>query len=111
MIPRPYRILAFGRSTVTKGRGKRARQVVQGYGYVGWNPDECARLMFDPGRLQGDGTFCWPGIHAARAAAMAELAKPEIHQVSVRTNQDRCVYLFNKHSDGRISGYVPDREY
>lgn len=107
--PRPYRIVVFATRTRVRGKGKRQRTETIGYGYVSWNSDDVARRMYDPGRLYGSGTFCYPGMFAAYAAAMHELSKPEVHQISVRTNQDRPVYRYFKRPDGRITGYA-DRE-
>lgn len=82
---RPYRISVFG------SRGA----------YAGWTPVQHYREA----RLPSSGSFLYPGIHAVRRAAMEYLALPETQQVSIRTNQDRQVYRFFKHVDGRISGY------
>lgn len=107
--PRPYRLVVFATGTRVHGKGKRQRTETIGYGYISWNADEVARNMYDPGRLPGSGTFCYPGMYAAREAALRELSKLEVHQVSVRTNQDRPVYRYFKRPDGRITGYGEDR--
>lgn len=107
--PKPYRLVAFGNMTRTTGKGKHTRTKVISFGVVAWNSDEIARTMYDPGRLHGAGTFCWPGLHAVRREAMRLLAG-EYTQVQVRTNQDRVLYIWNKHSDGRISGYNPQED-
>jgi hypothetical protein len=109
--PRPYRIIVAATGQRTVGRGKWQRTQTIGYAVVAWNGDDEARKLFDPGRLPGAGTFCWPGLTAARRAALAQFADPTVHQVQVRTNQDRPVYLWNRHSDGRISGYRPEWEW
>lgn len=101
---RPYRIAVFATSTTVVGKGKRQRTKVQGYGYCGWTPVQ----HYVEARLPGAGSFSFPGIHAARVAAREYLALPETHQVQIRNNQDRKVWLFNKHADGRITGYMPD---
>jgi hypothetical protein len=71
------------------------------WGIQGWNPDN----RHEPGRLPDSGCFTWVGIVAVRKAAMEYLASPSVTQVSVRTNQDKQVYRYFKHADGRITGY------
>lgn len=102
---RPYRIVVFARGPLpgSQRHPSRARRVAE-YAYMGWNPMQ----HFSEGRLPGDGSFLYPGIFAVRREAMKYLALPETQQVQIRTNQDRTVYLFNKHIDGRISGYRPE---
>jgi hypothetical protein len=100
----PYRAIAFGSKQVTKGKGKRARVETQGYAFVLWNPEN----SHEPARLRESGSFLWPGIHAVRQAAVAAFDNPEIHQVSIRTNQDRHVYTFyrgrfNRHHYNQLS--------
>lgn len=103
--PRPYRVIVFATGTRIRGKGKRQRIDTIGYGYVSWNSDDVARGMYDPGRLAGSGTFCYPGLFAARRAAMRELRQTGVQQVSVRTNQDQPMYRYYKQTDGRITGY------
>src|SRR5579859_5670136 len=89
----PYRLIVFAEGSFTKGKGKRARTTVrQGYAYMGWNPiDYC-----EPGRLEGSGSFLFPGLHVARSTAIQYLEMSEVQQVSIRTNQDQEVYRFYK---------------
>lgn len=108
MTPKPYRLVIFAARYVTKRERIRPAPHVtielQHFGYDGWNPIQ----HYNEARLPGAGSFLYPGLHAVRKAAMDALALPGVHQVSIRTNQDRRVYLFNKHADGRITGYRPD---
>ena len=76
------------------------------YGFVAWTPEQ----HYNEARLPCAGSFLFPGVHAARAEAMRYLERPNVQQVSVRTNQDRTVYLFKRHADGRITGYTPDQD-
>ena len=91
-----YRAIAFGVSTV--GRVKKPR----GYAVVLWNPDN----TFEPSRLKDSGTFQWNGLHAVRRAAIEAFQDSAIHQVSIRTNRDRALYIFNRRHDGTIKGYA-----
>lgn len=90
----PYRVCVFARGAI--GRFKK----IVSYGYDLWNPVQ----YFQEARLPSAGSFLWPGLHAVRRAAMAAFEQPDVHQVQVRTNQDRIVYIWNKHN-GIISGY------
>ena len=99
--PTPYRLVIFATGTRTVGRGKRQRQQTIGYGYMGWTPVQA----YQEARLPGAGSFLYPGLHAVHRAAQAYLARPETHQVSIRTDQDRSVYRYYKHADGTITGY------
>jgi hypothetical protein len=96
---RPCRIVVFasGPLATTKRRKPRAT----GYAYIGWREHQA----YSEARLPGAGSFLFPGLHAVRRAALAYLALPETHQVSIRTNQDRSIYRYFKASDGHISGY------
>lgn len=99
----PYQVIVFQQGTRTTGRGKARRTVPTGSAFVAWNPsNECEA----PAR-EGYGSFLWPGLRAARAVAMDYLTRLGCvyHQVSIRTNQDREVYRYFKHADGRITGY------
>lgn len=101
----PYRVIVFGtRLMPTKRLRKVTRMEPRGFAYVLWTEDQTA----EPHRLEGSGTFLFAGLHVVRAAALAELAKNGINQVSICTNQDRSVYRFVKQHDGRITGYMPD---
>lgn len=106
----PYRLvvsaLGYRRSRVYKGRGPanlgaytKIEPTVMGW--MAWTPDQTC----EPWRLPGSGSFLFNGLHVAYAEAMRLLALSPVQQVSVRTNQDRQVYRYVKHADGRISGY------
>ena len=97
-LPRPYRLVVFATGQI--GRKKKPRD----YGYILWNPD----YTLVAGRLVGSGCFAWPGLIAAIRRARMELSRPEVRQVSVRTDQDRYVGRFVKHTDGTVVGYVGD---
>lgn len=87
----PLRAVVFTSFQRTIGRGKKARTVTTGAAYELWNPS----TVCEPWRLEGSGSFLWPGLHAVRRAAMAEFAAdPNVTQISIRTNQDREVYRF-----------------
>jgi hypothetical protein len=75
---------------------------LQDYAYEAWNPVQ----HYNEARLPSTGSFLYPGIVAVRKAAMEFLALPETRQVSIRTNQDRHVYRYCKHPDGKITGYM-----
>lgn len=98
----PYRVFASGTSYRVVGRGNRRHQEPRGYAYVVWNPDSTV----EPSRLPGSGTFLWPGLHAARRAALAQFDDQAVHQVSVRTNQDRTVYIWNRNRHGVVTGHL-----
>ena len=100
---KPYRVIVFMQGTRTTGRGAKRKTVITGSAFVAWNPDHTVEIA----RLPGSGSFIWPGIHAARRIAMHYLGMlgDTYHQVSIRTNQDREVYRFFKHANGRITGY------
>ena len=97
----PYRINVFATCERTIGKGKRQRKQTVGCGYMGWTPEQYYREA----RLPGAGSFLFPGLIAVRAAAMAYLALPNVHQLAIKNNQDRTVYRYFKHADGRITGY------
>lgn len=116
--PTPYRLIVFGRRLrhvrTLKGRGphrKGAQSVLEpvDFSFHAWNDSDEARQLYDLGRLPGAGTFCWPGLHAVRAEAMRQVSQSGIHQISVRTNQDRRVYRYFKQPDGRIAGYMENQ--
>lgn len=102
-VGKAYRIVVCATGAKVVGKGKRRRVERTSYAYIAWQED----TTHDPAR-EGYGTFCFAGLHRVRHRAMRELGLPEVHQVQVRTNQDRTVYLWNKHADGRITGYRPD---
>ena len=87
----PYRAIVFTTIDTRAGTRKKTRTVTSGAAYVLWN-SECT---CEPWRLEGSGSFLWNGLHAVRRAAMAVFADdPNVHQISIRTNQDREVYRF-----------------
>lgn len=101
----PYRIAVFASAQVPISRRSKKLKTVS-YGYLGWT----ARQEFDAGaRLPGAGSFLFSGLRCVRAVR-DYLALPETHQVQIRTNQDRTLYIYNKHSDGRITGYAPEQD-
>ena len=93
-LPRPYRLIVSATGQI--GRHKKPRD----YGYILCNPDHTLAA----GRLVGSGCFVWPGLIAAIRRARMELERPEVRQVSVRTEQDRAVGRLIKWADGRITG-------
>lgn len=100
MAFKPYRIVIFSRGALKGLKGQR------GYAYHGWTSTQ----HYIEARLPNAGSFLFPGLYAVRRAAMEYLALPETHQVQIRTNQDRKLYLWNKHADGTISGYRPEND-
>lgn len=100
---KPYRIVVFA-SGLRRGRARRqfTELIPYDYAYVLWNPDQPYGLQ---ARLSGAGCFEWPGMWAAKRAVDRVLADTYVRQVSVRTNQDKQVYRYFRHSDGRITGY------
>lgn len=100
----PYRLVIFATGQRTIGRGKRQRTETIGCAFMGWTADQTA----EPHRLTGSGTFLYHGGIKACVAARQYLAQPNVHQVSVRTNQDRVVFRYVKASDGRIEMYGGD---
>lgn len=105
LLPTPYRIMV---SAVGLKRGKRYRKYTAlteyHYGYMGWNPVQ----VYQEARLPNAGSFLYPGITAVRQAAMDYLALSTTYQVSIRTNQDRSVYVYHKRPDGAITGYATE---
>jgi hypothetical protein len=105
---RPYCLNVFGngfrpgrRVKAGKNHGAYTEIIPCGWGIQGWNPDN----RHEPGRLPNSGCFTWLGIVAVRKAAMECLARPNVTQVSVRTNQSKQLYRWFKQPDGRITGY------
>ena len=100
----PYRVNVSAQGWRITKRLKRVTRIEPiGYGYQLWTEKQ----SYCEARLLSAGSFLFPGLHAVRAAALSELSKPHVHQVQVRTNQDKKVYLWNKHADGRVTGYRP----
>src|SRR3954468_16319859 len=90
---RPYRMVVFAQGFRVVRRYKRFTKIEPSvYAYMGWTPTQ----HYQEERLPSAGSFLFPGLHAVRKAAMAELAKPEVQSVSIRTNQDRNVHRFVK---------------
>jgi hypothetical protein len=101
MTFRPYRIVVSSTRYRPIKRYKRHTAVERiGVGWVAWNPVQYYREA----RLPSAGSFLWPGVVEARKAAMNALAIPNVHQVAVKTNQDKTVYRYFKH-DRNITGY------
>lgn len=96
----PFRIVVFGEAQtvkVSRVKGKRREYTStierKGYGFILWNADETTAAR--AGR-SGFGSFAWYGLSIARRAALDELRKPGIQQVSIRTNQDNPVAILYK---------------
>lgn len=102
-LRKPYRVNVFATKLVA-GRRYKSYTVLElcHYGYSLWNPEQ----NYQEARLPSAGSFLFPGIHRVRDAAIAALALPGTHQVSIRTNQDQRVYVFNKDVNGHVSGYL-----
>jgi hypothetical protein len=99
---KPYRVQVFATGLARgKNRKRYSELVTRDYGYGLWNPEQ----HYQEARLPGAGSFLFPGMFAARAAAMDVLSKAGTRQVCIRTNQDRPVYRFYKHADGTVTGY------
>jgi len=99
-----YTLQVFGEKFMAVKRTKRVTFIEKrGWGIMGWNPENA----HEPGRLPSSGCFTWVGCRAARAAALEYLSRPDVTQVKVCSNQLRALYLWNKHSDGTVSGYAP----
>lgn len=116
--PTPYRLIVFAhgwqhtkprRTRKTSAWGVQCALVRQGYAFMGWHAEQDP--IVDASRLPGAGSFCYPGLHAVQRAAAEYLARPDVDQVSVRTNQDRQVWHYFKQADGRVRGYRADQEY
>ena len=98
----PLRVNAFGVGHV----GRRKKPVA--YGYQVWSPVQLQ--SFGEGRLPGAGTFFFAGFLQARQAARKAFDNPAIHQTQIRTNQDRTVFVWNRQTDGRVTGYNAERD-
>jgi len=99
----PYRVSVFATGTHTIGKGKRQITKTIGYGFQGWTPVQ----FFDAGpRLPSSGSFLYPGALHAIKAAREYLKTPDVHQVQIRTNQDRTVLIYHKQVDGRVTFYA-----
>lgn len=95
----PYRIMVATTMQVPVNRRSKKTKTV-GCGYFGWT----SRREFDEARLPDAGSSLFSGLRAIRAVR-DYLALPGTHQVQLRTNQDRLLYVWNKHTDGRITCY------
>lgn len=103
--PTPYRLAVFAHGFRRGRQYRRYTEIIPSdFGYIAWAPEQHYREA----RLPSAGSFLFPGLLAVRARAMQELASPSVYQVQVRTNQDRSAWLWNKRSDGHVSGYRPD---
>ena len=93
-IPRVFRVVAFGTcyrpGRLYKGRGtshKGAYTAIErvGMGYAVWSTDTTA----EPWR-EGYGSFVHTGgIRCMRDMIRAEMSRPGITQIAIKTNQDR----------------------
>jgi hypothetical protein len=84
----PLRIQVFGTSDFTIWKGKKQTTVQRSFGFDLWNPEQQCGVE---ARLPTAGSFLWPGLHAARRAALAALQMPGIEQVAIKTNQDKRI--------------------
>jgi hypothetical protein len=87
----PYRVIVC--ATREMKRGRKTERV--GVAWVAWNPtltDHSAHA----GRLDGSGSFLWLGLRDAKNAVAAAFLDPTVHQVQIRTNQDRKIAVFNR---------------
>ena len=102
---RPYRILV-STTRLVPGRKRKTYTELKPmhYGYMGWTEHQAYRES----RLPSAGSFLYPGVHEVRLAALAYLSQPHTTQVSIRTNQDKTVYVFIKRLDGTLYGYMPE---
>jgi len=102
---RPYRVAVFSMRYRPVKQLKWMTTIERvGVGWDLWTPVQA----YSEARLPSAGSFLFPGIHAVRRAAMEAFKDSSVHQVQVRTNQDRKVYLWNRQADGRITGYRPE---
>jgi hypothetical protein len=98
----PYRLIVFAKKFYPIKRRKHVTEIaLQEYAFMAWTPHQ----HYPEARLPSAGSFLFPGMHAARAEAMNYLTRPDVKQVSVRTDQDREVYRYFRHADGRVTGY------
>ena len=102
----PYRVAVFANRTIVKGRGKRQRTERIGVGWIAWNP-ELTEHWAHAGRLPGSGSFQWLGLQAAKNAVGEAFLDPTVHQVQIRTEQDRKLAIFNR---GFKAFYIADDE-
>ena len=110
LLMTPYRIVVCARRVIPgrelRGRGPRQRgaltriEVAQ-VAWIGWHADHTV----EPGRLAGSGSFCFPGIRTAYTAVRRYLEEPGVHQVQLRTNQDRTLYVWHRNG-GRVTWYA-----
>ena len=92
----PYRVIVFATREITRGRGRKAKTERIGVGWDAWNPDH----TFEPARLEGSGSFLWLGLRDAKNAVGAAFLDPTVHQVQIRTNQDRKVAIYYRGYQG-----------
>jgi hypothetical protein len=97
----PLRVLVFAETVRSASKSRKAKTI--GCAWCAWSPDQCA--SFGEGRLSGSGTFLFAGFIRARQTALRAFANEDVRQVSVRTNQDRTVFVWNRRPDGQVVGY------
>lgn len=90
---RPYRVVVF--STIQIDYKRKGKKTV-GCAFDAWNP-ELTDHWAHAGRLQGSGSFSWLGMQGAKYAAARAFLDPAVHQVQIRTEQDRKLLIFNRH--------------
>lgn len=102
----PYSVNVFARKFQPVGKPRSrdgyTRIAPCEYGYMLWTPEQ---TEWDAARLPSAGSFTFVGLFRVYRAAMEALQQSGVYQVQVRTNQDRLLYVWNRHVDGRVSGY------
>ena len=101
---KPYRLVVCADRFRPVKRLKRMTMIEKTtVAWFSWTPEQ----FYQEARLPGAGSFFYPGLFAVREAAMDAFKDSSVRQVQVRTNQDKKLWLWNRHSDGTISGYNP----
>lgn len=82
------------------GRGMHCRVEPTIAGYIYWTPNTVA----EPAR-EGYGCFLLYGGLRAVATVRRIFRDHRVRQVSLRTNQDRTLLVYNRQADGRVTHY------
>lgn len=69
--------------------------------FVAWTPDQTA----EPARLAGSGSMLFAGMLRAIASARSHMRRTDVHQIQIRTNQDRKILVYNRRPDGSFAHY------
>ena len=113
MTKTAYRILVSGQGwrhgRLVRGKHPYTKVEPTTMSWVAWNLDHTV----ESARLPGSGSFVWPGLHAVRTEALRLMAASNVSQVSIRTNQDRSIYVYRKdvyvnhdrHTTSGVLGY------